>query len=354
MQVPWHPELLAALVAAQQRQRLMQRLRQAQQRRRQQGECAVGTGGAVGQQTGGSAIAESVGSGWHYPDDAAAADPAAAYPAGLASLLLHSGGPVATSSNAQQQQASDEENEIAILAAAAASQPGDTTALGDVELHPVTMARLLKLASKPVFSTQAGAPTEGADGTAAGQLGQPAAAAAAAVAAAGQQDIDASSSSNGAPGPSRHAADGAAVQADDLLIPACLTLVNKQPYWSEVLQAWCLNFHGRVKLASVKNFQLTSPHDPLRRLALQFGKVTRYMKQLHAAARHCGNCIGGVHNNSGVAGADGCPYAACRCPIRRLTQVEADVFAMDYNPCVLTALQAFAICLTAFNRKSTP
>ena len=35
-----------------------------------------------------------------------------------------------------------------------------------------------------------------------------------------------------------------------------LQLMNKAPHWNETLRCWCLNFRGRVKLASVKNFQL--------------------------------------------------------------------------------------------------
>lgn len=33
-------------------------------------------------------------------------------------------------------------------------------------------------------------------------------------------------------------------------------MVNKPPHWNHVLESWCLNFSGRVRLASVKNFQL--------------------------------------------------------------------------------------------------
>ena len=39
------------------------------------------------------------------------------------------------------------------------------------------------------------------------------------------------------------------------------TLVNKAPHWNEQLRCWCLNFKGRVKLASVKNFQLVCEND---------------------------------------------------------------------------------------------
>jgi hypothetical protein len=44
------------------------------------------------------------------------------------------------------------------------------------------------------------------------------------------------------------------VPADAALEP--VVLQNKAPHWNEGLRCWCLNFRGRVKLASVKNFQV--------------------------------------------------------------------------------------------------
>merc|ERR1712094_103731 len=73
-------------------------------------------------------------------------------------------------------------------------------------------------------------------------------------------------------------------------------LENKLPRWHELLQCWCLDFGGRVKCASVKNFQLVSRDDP-EEIILQFGKV------------------------------------------------EPDVFTMDFRPRLLSAQQAFMICL---------
>lgn len=97
-----------------------------------------------------------------------------------------------------------------------------------------------------------------------------------------------------------------------------LVLKNKAPRWHEQLQCWCLNFRGRVTVASVKNFQLiasttqaattaapttsqpTQPdHD---KIILQFGKVGK------------------------------------------------DMFTMDYRY-PLSAFQAFAICLSSFDTK---
>ncbi|GAB4829702.1 Tubby- protein 3 [Ancistrocladus abbreviatus] len=84
-----------------------------------------------------------------------------------------------------------------------------------------------------------------------------------------------------------------------------LVLRNKAPRWHEQLQCWCLNFNGRVTVASVKNFQLAaslengSEHEDV---ILQFGKV------------------------------------------------EKDVFTMDYQY-PISAFQAFAICLSSFDTK---
>ena len=36
-------------------------------------------------------------------------------------------------------------------------------------------------------------------------------------------------------------------------------LKNKAPHWNDGLRCWCLNFRGRVRLASVKNFQVCGP-----------------------------------------------------------------------------------------------
>ncbi|KAJ6728159.1 TUBBY-RELATED [Salix koriyanagi] len=90
----------------------------------------------------------------------------------------------------------------------------------------------------------------------------------------------------------------------------CTVLRNKAPRWHEHLQCWCLNFHGRVTVASVKNFQLVATMDQSQpggkgdedTVLLQFGKVGQ------------------------------------------------DTFTMDYR-LPLSAFQAFAICLTSFGTK---
>mmetsp|Transcript_8963 Transcript_8963/g.20525 ORF Transcript_8963/g.20525 Transcript_8963/m.20525 type:complete len:486 (+) Transcript_8963:90-1547(+) len=52
-----------------------------------------------------------------------------------------------------------------------------------------------------------------------------------------------------------------------------IRLVNKTPRWNENLGAFCLNFQGRVTVASVKNFQLVDENNP-DRVVLQFGKCS--------------------------------------------------------------------------------
>ncbi|CAI9777705.1 unnamed protein product [Fraxinus pennsylvanica] len=89
-----------------------------------------------------------------------------------------------------------------------------------------------------------------------------------------------------------------------------LVLKNKAPRWHEQLQCWCLNFKGRVTVASVKNFQLVAAVDPSlnisaaeqEKVILQFGKIGK------------------------------------------------DIFTMDYRY-PLTAFQAFSICLSSFHSK---
>lgn len=87
-----------------------------------------------------------------------------------------------------------------------------------------------------------------------------------------------------------------------------LVLRNKSPRWHEQLQCWCLNFHGRVTVASVKNFQLVAspengPAGPEHdKIILQFGKVGK------------------------------------------------DLFTMDFRY-PISAFQAFAICLSSFDTK---
>ena len=50
---------------------------------------------------------------------------------------------------------------------------------------------------------------------------------------------------------------------------------NKEPKWNDQLDAYVLNFNGRVTMASVKNFQLVVENDSDERIILQFGRVSK-------------------------------------------------------------------------------
>ncbi|CAN7094125.1 unnamed protein product [Brassica rapa subsp. narinosa] len=95
-----------------------------------------------------------------------------------------------------------------------------------------------------------------------------------------------------------------------------LVLKNKQPRWHEQLQCWCLNFRGRVTVASVKNFQLVAARQPPTQGAAA------------AAASH--------PEQEKV--------------ILQFGKVGKDMFTMDYRY-PLSAFQAFAICLSSFDTK---
>ncbi|KAG2269596.1 hypothetical protein Bca4012_062623 [Brassica carinata] len=96
-----------------------------------------------------------------------------------------------------------------------------------------------------------------------------------------------------------------------------LVLKNKQPRWHEQLQCWCLNFRGRVTVASVKNFQLV-------------------------AARQ-------QPQTQGTAG-DAQSHPEQDKVILQFGKVGKDMFTMDYRY-PLSAFQAFAICLSSFDTK---
>ncbi|KAL7143439.1 hypothetical protein ABFS83_08G190700 [Erythranthe nasuta] len=95
-------------------------------------------------------------------------------------------------------------------------------------------------------------------------------------------------------------------------VKECTTVLkNKAPRWHEHLECWCLNFHGRVTVASVKNFQLAAT----------------------------------TVDQGGGKGSDGDETV-----VLQFGKVGVDTFTMDYRR-PLSAFQAFAICLTSFGTK---
>lgn len=95
-----------------------------------------------------------------------------------------------------------------------------------------------------------------------------------------------------------------------------LVLKNKAPRWHEQLQCWCLNFRGRVTVASVKNFQLVAA------------------TQLVANTPTTSQPVQPDHDKI----------------ILQFGKVSEDMFTMDYRY-PLSAFQAFAICLSSFDTK---
>ncbi|KAK4773289.1 hypothetical protein SAY87_028308 [Trapa incisa] len=100
-----------------------------------------------------------------------------------------------------------------------------------------------------------------------------------------------------------------------------LVLKNKAPRWHEQLQCWCLNFRGRVTVASVKNFQLIAANPP--------SSTTGSIPSL---------------SQPGSSQSDQDKI------ILQFGKVGKDMFTMDYRY-PLSAFQAFAICMTSFDTK---
>ncbi|PAN41273.1 hypothetical protein PAHAL_8G031900 [Panicum hallii] len=113
--------------------------------------------------------------------------------------------------------------------------------------------------------------------------------------------------------------EGRALFDDEECNDRPLVLRNKSPRWHEQLQCWCLNFRGRVTVASVKNFQLVAATQP----------------------------AAGAPTPSQPAPA---PPPDQDKVILQFGKVAKDMFTMDYRY-PLSAFQAFAICLSSFDTK---
>lgn len=86
-----------------------------------------------------------------------------------------------------------------------------------------------------------------------------------------------------------------------------LTYYTVKPRWDEMSMSFMLNFHGRVKLSSKKNFQLVS---------------------------------GDIHSKEGEEEI-----------IMQFGKVEKGVFSLDYNPQRIGVLPAFCLSLSTFASK---
>uniref|UniRef100_A0A0E0H814 Tubby-like F-box protein n=1 Tax=Oryza nivara TaxID=4536 RepID=A0A0E0H814_ORYNI len=124
---------------------------------------------------------------------------------------------------------------------------------------------------------------------------------------------------------------------DDVNKERPLVLRNKAPRWHEQLQCWCLNFRGRVTVASVKNFQLiAAAPQPASGAASEPSQAGQAAQQQTQPSQPSSSSSSSSSNHDTV--------------ILQFGKVAKDMFTMDYRY-PLSAFQAFAICLTSFDTK---
>ncbi|KAM0824277.1 hypothetical protein ACQ4PT_070320 [Festuca glaucescens] len=117
-----------------------------------------------------------------------------------------------------------------------------------------------------------------------------------------------------------------------------LVIRNKSPRWHEQLQCWCLNFQGRVTVASVKNFQLiAAPPPPAATGAVAASEPPSQPPQQPVQPQPATSSPSSSSSNHDTV-------------LLQFGKVSKDTFTMDYRY-PLSAFQAFAICLTSFDTK---
>ncbi|GMP85447.1 hypothetical protein CsSME_00038596 [Camellia sinensis var. sinensis] len=78
-----------------------------------------------------------------------------------------------------------------------------------------------------------------------------------------------------------------------------LILQNKAPRWHEQLQCWCLNFKGRVTVASVKNFQLVAAIEAHQNVPATTSQLQRpWEPPLHWTTRSLSLIYGNINKAS--------------------------------------------------------
>ncbi|TVU16693.1 hypothetical protein EJB05_40268 [Eragrostis curvula] len=114
-----------------------------------------------------------------------------------------------------------------------------------------------------------------------------------------------------------------------------LVLRNKAPRWHEQLQCWCLNFRGRVTVASVKNFQLIASVPQPASAGSSVPSQPAPPAQMQSQSTQASSSSSSSSHDT---------------VILQFGKVAKDMFTMDYRY-PLSAFQAFAICLTSFDTK---
>lgn len=121
--------------------------------------------------------------------------------------------------------------------------------------------------------------------------------------------------------------------------PVLQKFENKLPQWNQSLHMWCLNFNGRVKLSSAKNFQLVNAA----------AKDQAHPQQGAAAGGDPNTSSSSVSEPGSLPALQGSPGTGG--VVVQFGKTEPHAFILDYDPCVTTALQAFAVALTTFGTK---
>ena len=109
-----------------------------------------------------------------------------------------------------------------------------------------------------------------------------------------------------------------------------LQLESREPEWDPSAGAHSLNFHGRVSMASVKNFQL----ELVGEAADGLGTPSDHEE----------------HRAGGVPGEAPSTRPSAKALIMQFGKQDKDVFALDFRH-PLSPVQAFALGLTALARK---
>lgn len=125
---------------------------------------------------------------------------------------------------------------------------------------------------------------------------------------------------------------------------APLVLKNKAPRWHEQLQCWCLNFRGRVTVASVKNFQLIASSAESVDNNNNNSNNQNVNNNNHQNNNHVNNTTPATAGSSQTSSNDHDKV------ILQFGKIGKDLFTMDYRY-PLSAFQAFAICLSSFDTK---
>ena len=114
---------------------------------------------------------------------------------------------------------------------------------------------------------------------------------------------------------------------------------NRLPHWNAAHGCWCLNFHNRVRMPSVKNFQLAPMVDDGEGDGDGAPAAVAGWASSHVVAAAAAS----------AAASDGSEADAP--PALLFGKISEDVFVMDFDPRALSCVQAFALSLSSFGRK---